>query len=305
MTKRRLSRSVVLQTLFELDSKDIWDKKHAEVSYHRIAKEFNSKENDHTYALFLLQGIIDKKKQIDEVISKSVINWDIDKITSIDRNVLRIGIFELIFGKSMDVPERVALNEAIDLARTFGNNSSGKFTNGVLGFIYRELGEPGKESKTKNDEDVNKTKSIVGAIVYAVKDNVIYFAFVHDVFNHWSISKGSIKDGAEELSALKEIIKGEIDLDIKIEYKIGSNSYISNNPKEGKVRKEANYYLSSAEYKPLKLKDGGGLDDARWFTFEELKELSFYSDMRRMILTTTEGVVARFALKDKNYEETK
>lgn len=297
MTRRRLSRSTVLQSLFEIDSRDIWAKEEAQDIYYRIAEEFNPKEKDHTYALFILNGILEKKDSIDEIIKKSVTNWDIEKITIIDRNVIRIGIFELLFGKEIDVPERVALNEAIDLARMFGNESSGKFINGVLGFIYREMGEPGKDSKTKSDENIDKVKKVVGAIVYAVKEDRVMFAFVHDIFNHWAISKGSIKTEQNEIEELTGIIKDEIGLDVNIEYKIGSNTYISNSPKEGKVKKEASYYLAVAEYQPLRLKETGGLTEARWFTYEEIQTLSFYSDMRKMILTTAEGVVARYKSK--------
>ena len=62
-----------------------------------------------------------------------------------DRNVLRLGLYELLFGKRDEVPPKVAINEAIELAKSFGGESSGKFVNGVLGTVYREIGEPGKD----------------------------------------------------------------------------------------------------------------------------------------------------------------
>ena len=77
----------------------------------------------------------------------------------VDRNVLRIGIFELLFGDREAVPPKVAINEAIELAKNFGGESSGRFVNGVLGTIYREIGEPGKEHvKEKKEEEQTEDK---------------------------------------------------------------------------------------------------------------------------------------------------
>jgi len=83
--------------------------------------------------------------QIDQIIEKSAPEWPLDQIAIVDRNVLRIGLFELLFGNREEVPPKVAINEAIELAKTFGGESSGRFVNGVLGTVYREIGEPQKE----------------------------------------------------------------------------------------------------------------------------------------------------------------
>ncbi len=75
----------------------------------------------------------------------------------VDRAVLRLGIYELLFGKRNEVPPKVAINEAIELAKSFGGDASGKFVNGVLGTIYREIGEPGKDDapakKTSEEQE--------------------------------------------------------------------------------------------------------------------------------------------------------
>ncbi|MDZ4225853.1 MAG: transcription antitermination factor NusB, partial [Candidatus Andersenbacteria bacterium] len=92
----------------------------------------------------LLFGVEKNLKSIDGLITKSAPDWPLEQITNVDRNVLRIGIYELKFGGSDDVPPKVAINEAIELAKTFGGASSGKFVNGVLGTIYKEMGEPRK-----------------------------------------------------------------------------------------------------------------------------------------------------------------
>ena len=87
-------------------------------------------------------------------------------MTLVDRNVLRIGIYELLWGSREEVPPKVAINESIELAKRFGGENSGKFINGVLGTIYREIGEPGKDETSKkkeaNDEasqEVKKTEN--------------------------------------------------------------------------------------------------------------------------------------------------
>ena len=73
----------------------------------------------------------------------------------VDRNVLRLGLYELLFANRDEVPPKVAINEAIELAKSFGGDSSGKFVNGVLGTVYREIGEPGKEETSKKHDDEN------------------------------------------------------------------------------------------------------------------------------------------------------
>ena len=78
---------------------------------------------------------------IDEIITKAAPEWPLDKINAVDRNILRIGLAELLFGNFEQVPPKVAINEAIELAKNFGGPSSGRFVNGVLGAIYKEMAD--------------------------------------------------------------------------------------------------------------------------------------------------------------------
>ncbi len=87
----------------------------------------------------LVNGVKKRLPQIDKIIEKSAPEWPIDQITIVDRNVLRIGLFELLYENKEEVPPKVAINEAIELAKTFGGESSGKFINGVLGTVYKEI----------------------------------------------------------------------------------------------------------------------------------------------------------------------
>src|SRR3989344_2939525 len=152
MANRHLSRSKVLQTLFE------WDFSLSQVNsanqdlkdvLERNLKEFAPGLEDDQFVFSLIEEVIKKRVTVDEIIEKAAPDWPIDKISIVDRNILRIGLTELLFGDRAQVPPKVAINEAIELAKTFGGENSGKFVNGVLGAVYKEIGEPGKEQVSK------------------------------------------------------------------------------------------------------------------------------------------------------------
>jgi N utilization substance protein B len=294
MANRHLSRSIVLQTLFEWDFNGL-----KEVDLKDIVKrnllEFAPGLEDDVFVFDLLNGVLNKKIILDEIISKAAPDWPLEKISVVDRNILRIGLFELLFGDRKNVPPKVAINEAIELAKTFGSDNSSKFVNGVLGSVYKELGEPGKDDiskKKKTEEVVDPEKlpkeKLGGALVYAKKDNIIYLAFVHDVFGYWTLSKGKIENGKDDEEETKRKVKEEIGIDIEIEEKIGENKYVAKHPENGKVLKCVSYYLARAEYKELVLGESGGLDGARWFAFSEIPELRIYNDIIPLVTKAIE-----------------
>lgn len=102
-------------------------------------REFESGLEDETFVWQLINGVVKHLGQLDKIIEKAAPGWPIEQITIIDRNVLRIGLYELLYEKKEEVPPKVAINEAIELAKTFGGESSGKFINGVLGTVYKEI----------------------------------------------------------------------------------------------------------------------------------------------------------------------
>jgi N utilization substance protein B len=144
MANRHLSRSIVMQSLYEWDFKKK-DSSQLEQVIERNLKEYGPGLENTEFIWKLVKGVIKYFPKIDKIIEKSAPEWPLEQITIIDRNVLRIGLYELLFGNRQEVPPKVAINEAIELAKTFGGESSGKFINGVLGTVYREIGEPGKE----------------------------------------------------------------------------------------------------------------------------------------------------------------
>ncbi len=148
MANLHLARSVVLQTLFEWDTTGV-PIKDAEGILVRNIEEFGGDSTDRPFMEHLLQGVLAKKDDVDLIITKAAPDWPLDKIAPVDRNILRIGLYELLFADRAQVPAKVAINEAIELAKTFGGDSSGRFINGVLGAVYKEIGEPGKDEVGK------------------------------------------------------------------------------------------------------------------------------------------------------------
>lgn len=118
----------------------------------RNIKEFASGLEDTTFVFQLIDGVMKHLSELDQIIEKAAPQWPLEQIAVVDRNVLRLGLYELLFGNREEVPPKVAINESIELAKSFGGDSSGKFVNGVLGTIYREIGEPGKDDSPKKKD---------------------------------------------------------------------------------------------------------------------------------------------------------
>jgi len=102
-------------------------------------KEFGPGLKEESFVLELISGVTKHIEEIDEIIEKAAPQWPIDQIAIIDRNILRIGIYELLFEDKTAVPPKVAINKAIELAKSFGGESSRRFINGVLGTVFKEL----------------------------------------------------------------------------------------------------------------------------------------------------------------------
>lgn len=296
MANRHLARSVVLQTLFEWDSARIADGEVPSILERNVG-EFGGSDTDKPFMGALISGILAKHEDLDRIIEKAAPDWPLDRIAPIDRNILRIGLYELLFADRAQVPPKVAINEAIELAKVFGGDSSGRFVNGVLGAIYKELGEPGKDDQGKKPK-VSRAPLAVeqlgGAVVYAKHEGQYYLALVHDVFGRWTLSKGSLKEGeGSEQGTIREI-KDELGIDIVIEGKIGENEYTASHPEKGKFRKHVVYFLGKANFEPLKLEEGkGGLDDAKWFRLPDILGLNFYDDMLPIVTAAVQKLLDR------------
>ncbi len=170
MGSRHLSRSIAMQSLYEWDFNSVSDKELGMILQNNI-KEFGSNVDDDSFIKKLVFGVLEKKETIDPIIEKCAPEWPLNQITIIDRNVLRLGIYELMFGSYNEAPPKVAINEAIELAKAFGGESSGRFVNGVLGTVYREMGEPMKEDTTETGKKRREESSDIEAIKSPDKNN--------------------------------------------------------------------------------------------------------------------------------------
>jgi N utilization substance protein B len=301
MANRHLSRSVVLQSLFEWDFRGYHDDMAKDIIGRNVS-EFAPGMSDTSFMEKLMTNILAKRKDLDTIIEKAAPDWPLDKISIVDRNILRLGLYELIFADREEVPAKVAINEAIELAKTFGGENSGKFVNGVLGSVYKELGEPGKDAQPKKKrvkiEDVPyeqmPIQNLGGAVIYAREKDEIYLAFVHDIFGHWTLSKGKIAEGIDVREGTIAKVKEEVGLDVKIKEDLGNNEYIASDPEKGKLRKQVHYYLAESPFVDLKLAEKPGLDDAKWFPISNILELNFYNDILPIVtkaiqILATEG----------------
>ena len=102
-------------------------------------KEFGPGLENTDFIKQIARGVQKNIDKIDKIIEKAAPEWPIKQINIVDRNVLRLGLYELLYANKEEVPPKVAINEAIELAKMFGGESSGKFINGVLGTVYKEI----------------------------------------------------------------------------------------------------------------------------------------------------------------------
>ncbi len=289
MANRHLSRSIVLQSLFEWDFSGKPEDLKSIVD--RNVFEFAPGHSDNEFMYNLAETVQRKQTVIDDIITKAAPEWPLEKISNVDRSVLRMGLAELIFGDREQVPPKVAINEAIELAKTFGGENSGKFVNGVLGAVYKELGEPGKDQQSKPkspkikepEEEIDISKLPVeakaGGIIFTKHEGKTLVALVHDVFGYWTLVKSGVEEGETyEQTALRSI-KEKLGLMGSVVSEIGKIEYVASHPEKKKILKVVAYFLMEAPYKEMELKSNGGLDKAQWFSPEELVDLTIYDDI--------------------------
>jgi N utilization substance protein B len=301
MANRHLSRSIVLQALFEWDFSGNPEELKAIID--RDIAEFAPGHTDAAFMYELAETVQRKQAIIDDIIMKAAPEWPLEKISNVDRNILRMGLAELLFGDREQVPPKVAINEAIELAKNFGGENSGKFVNGVLGAVYKEIGEPGKDQLTKPkvankfpEEPIDISKLVVeakaGGIVHARHDGVDYVALVHDVFGYWTLPKGGVEEGETNEEGGKREIEEKLGIAVELGPEIGAIDYVSSHPEKGKIRKVVKFYLAEATYQELDLHSHGGLDKAAWFQMHEVVDLTIYDDILPLIAKAIEIITA-------------
>lgn len=137
MSSRHQARSIAVQILYE---KDFYDK---ESNIEELIKENISDQDlekkQKSFVRSLIEGVMQHHQEIDNILEKAAPDWPLERMAAVDRNILRLGLYELMYVDHKEVPPKVAINEAIELGKDFGDPSSGKFINGVLGTIYEEM----------------------------------------------------------------------------------------------------------------------------------------------------------------------
>lgn len=141
-SNRHLGRIVALQTLYEYEFRTQSEDTSADVDdiLKRNVSRYDSAIGDTDFVESLVKGVLETQADLDEKIQPIAPDWPIEQIARIDRNILRVGLYELLH-KADIVPPKVAINEAVELAKAFGSDNSSKFINGVLGTAFRTFVE--------------------------------------------------------------------------------------------------------------------------------------------------------------------
>jgi N utilization substance protein B len=139
MGHRRKAREVALQVLYQMDILKVDAKEAIQLFW----ENFNVPDNVKDFSVHLIEGTWDRLEEIDEVIRKCSENWSLDRMAKVDKSILRMSVFELLYCD--DIPPKVTLNEAIDLGKEYGSENSGSFINGILDALYAEMRNENKD----------------------------------------------------------------------------------------------------------------------------------------------------------------
>lgn len=278
MSNRHLARTLALQTLFEWDFHGMPKDKLDQILDNNFV-EFAPDFDDQGFSRDLLNGIVAKIKEIDKLIVKYAPEWPLEQITIIDRNVLRIGIFELKF--SSEIPPKVAINESIELAKSFGGESSGKFINGVLGSIYKVMEDKGEKQGMDKPLMGERQFSAGGVAWYKFSDG-IKIALILDGHGKWTFPKGHVKAGEDPPTAAEREVGEELGLGrLKVGNKLGELELVVREPNIKPYPKTVYMYLIEALSEELKPAQGvGEMKDARWYDIDEVEKILGYDQAR-------------------------
>lgn len=277
MANRHLARTLALQSLFE------WDFYHGKADINtilqQVKQEFAPEFDDQGFSLNLLNSVLREQKGLDKMITEFAPEWPLDQITMVDRNVLRIGIYELKFDQS--IPPKVAINEAIELAKTFGGSASGKFVNGVLGSIYKKMTDSG-EKQDLASQGIKEESS--GGFVFRHDGQQWLVALILDAYNKWTFSKGHIESGETAEQAASREVKEEFGIsDLKMIDGLGELQLKVNHPNEEPFRKLVHLYLFTTKDTQLNIPKVPEFKDGKWFTITEAIETIGYEESKKFL----------------------
>lgn len=279
MSNRHLARTLVLQSLFQ------WDFNERQENVQQILtnnkKEFAPDFDDQGFAQSLLNKVIALTDELDGLIVKYAPEWPLEKITAIDRNVLRIGIYELKFDK--EIPPKVAINEAIEIAKAYGGESSGKFVNGVLGSVFKDMQEKGEKVDFKEENQPHEYSA--GGVVFKKDEHGVYqFVLILDAYNKWTFPKGKIELNEDREKAAMREVSEEVGLNKLINHGyLGSLDIKVNEPNKKAVPKTIYYYLLEALDSELSIiEEQTEMKDAKWVSAKEALEGIGYENAKEI-----------------------
>ncbi|MCD4761133.1 transcription antitermination factor NusB [bacterium] len=274
MANRHLARTIALQTLFEWDFSKGKHKIKDIFAYTK--KEFAPDFDDQGFSFDLVNNVVKNQKKVDGLITKFAPEWPMDQITVTDRNVLRIGVFELKMAE--DIPPKVAINEAIELAKAFGGDSSGKFVNGVLGSIYKEMIKKG-EKQNLASQGIKEISA--GGMIFRKEDDGYYFVLILDAYGKWTFPKGGVDQGEkEEETALREMTEETGLKNLKSYGYLGETEVKVHKPGEKPYRKLIKYFLVETSDTKLVVPNVSELKDVKWFSKAEALESLGYQNAK-------------------------
>lgn len=166
-SNRHLARIIALQSLYEYDFRTTLGIEGLETSMQEILDRnldvYKESLEETDFTIDLVEGTQKNLKKIDDLIAPAAPEWPIDQIAKVDKTILRLAVYELMMKR--EVPPKVAINEAVELAKSFGGDNSSKFINGVLGTIYRqsEFYEPQEDKKLQSEQSVRPDESAKSA----------------------------------------------------------------------------------------------------------------------------------------------
>ncbi len=149
MSNRHLARAIIMQILYQWDFRGRPTATLPAIAEQQVAEFGGGLEANTEYIRETVDGVVDHVTDIDGIIAAYAPAWPIDQMSVVDRNILRIGAYELKWNSA--IPPKVAINEAIEIAKSYGGPSSGKFVNGVLGAMYHDMVEKGEILEEKNE----------------------------------------------------------------------------------------------------------------------------------------------------------
>ena len=275
MSNRHLARTLVLQALFQWDFNGQQENIYQVLEHNQ--KEFAPDFDDQGFSKNLATGVTQKIKELDGFNTRYAPEWPLEQITTTDRNVLRIGIYELKYAS--DIPPKVAINEAIELAKKYGGESSGKFINGVLGSVFKDMQAAGEKKEFENEM---AREFSAGGVVFRKENQQYWFALVLDAYGKWTFPKGHIEQNENQEEAAKREITEEIGVKHLTNHGFLGNIDIKiNAPNKRPVPKTVYYYLIETTEKDLAVTEPE-IKEAKWVTDEEALKIIGYENAKEI-----------------------